>query len=443
MDEQDSQKIMMEASLNHALKDEAGTVLSSGEARASIDDRYLSIRPVSGEPWIFSLADIVGISEEDYKIDVFLTSKMKLALSELGFRYEDFLTNLYRLRNELLLRYMLMDEKLRERGVEASFVQYDDAGEEEFGGTCELRLYETALLVLPQKGEPLRTPYSYITGFREEGYSIVVDTESKERLVFAQMGEKRDFFRRKLSEAMAELSMRTKSMIKEMLPEADPIKIERLASLVRDGKAAKRSDIESVSKEFWTQLDRRVAAAGLKEEYDFLEEMSQRERICIGVKRGLLGDLTGDYIWFLVLIYGTAPNEPGNAVAMEAVSEEGEMGATYFFRLVGRKDYQNYGDIEKLHGEFDRFVKAVNRCMIDINFRREPIYLTDDALSDPKYARYRFAVQKLPSLRTLRDLFIGRVIHSSIEQWKADVTELLKFNVGTLDDSEKWRKGAE
>jgi hypothetical protein len=81
--------------------------------------------------------------------------------------------------------------------------------------------------------------------------------------------------------------------------------------------------------------------------------------------------------------------------------------------------------------------------MIDINFRREPIYLTDDALGDPKYARYRFAVLKLPSLRTLRDLFIGRVIHSSIEQWKQDVTELLKFNVCTMEDSAKWRKGAE
>jgi hypothetical protein len=78
--------------------------------------------------------------------------------------------------------------------------------------------------------------------------------------------------------------------------------------------------------------------------------------------------------------------------------------------------------------------------MLDINFRREPIYLSDEKLKDPQYIRYRFAVQNLPSLQTLRDLFIGRVIHSTFEQWKTDVMDLLRFNIESSEDSEKWER---
>jgi hypothetical protein len=79
--------------------------------------------------------------------------------------------------------------------------------------------------------------------------------------------------------------------------------------------------------------------------------------------------------------------------------------------------------------------------MIDINFRREPIFLPENTLDNPKYVQYRFAVAKMPSLKTLRTLFIGRVIHSSIDQWKNDVTSLLEFNNKSKDDNEKWKNG--
>ena len=79
--------------------------------------------------------------------------------------------------------------------------------------------------------------------------------------------------------------------------------------------------------------------------------------------------------------------------------------------------------------------------MIEINFRREPIYLTENQLESTEYTQYRFAIAKIPSLKILRDLFIGRVIHASKEQWKADVTSLLAFNTQSIDDNEKWSKG--
>jgi hypothetical protein len=107
---------------------------------------------------------------------------------------------------------------------------------------------------------------------------------------------------------------------------------------------------------------------------------------------------------------------------------------------MGRKEYPQTKD-EDLNIELENFIKNINRAMIDINFRREPIFLSEEQLDSPKYVQYRFAISKMPSLRMLRSLFIGRVIHSSPEQWKSNVASLLAFNAKSLDDTEKWKKG--
>jgi hypothetical protein len=70
--------------------------------------------------------------------------------------------------------------------------------------------------------------------------------------------------------------------------------------------------------------------------------------------------------------------------------------------------------------------------MLDINFRREPIYLSDERLEEAEYVGYKTALQKIPSLRLLRKLYTGRAVHSSFEQWKSDVMDLLRFNLSTL-----------
>ena len=90
----------------------------------------------------------------------------------------------------------------------------------------------------------------------------------------------------------------------------------------------------------------------------------------------------------------------------------------------------------------DQAIGQVNHSMIDVNFRREPIYLPDERLLEPRYVRYFHAVRLLPSLRVLRESFIGRVMHVSEDQWKRDVKALLSFNVETSDDSVKWKRAA-
>jgi len=441
MNEENKQITIMECPASYSLSDETGQITAKGDVRVKLEEENISLLPKFGEPLFFSLRDILEIFEGDYKIHLALTSKEKLTIFNLGYKYEDFLRVLSRLRNEILLKDMLMHETLRKSGVEAEFVYFDDGGNEKQRGKCEPRLYETALVVIPEKGELVRIPYSDILEIRDEGFTLAITTDFGEKFVFSKMGRQFDPFGETLSDLINELSLKVQSSLKELLPKADPLVIRRAARFMKEGKAARRSDIESISPELWVELEKKLEAAGIKEEYDFLKSLAQKEKMCIGLKRGLLGDLTGEYVWFLIPIYSTNPKEPGNAVAMEAISGEVGGKATYFFRIVSRKEYLGFKGIEDLHREVDNFIKRINRCMLAINFRREPIYLPNERLEEPQYQKYKFAIAKIPALRELRQLFIGRVIHSSPEQWKRDLMNLLKFNVSWQDDNAKWKKG--
>ncbi len=339
-------------------------------------------------------------------------------------------------------------------------------------GNCEIRLYDTALVVLPQKGEPIRLPYCYISQVNKTDYKLSVTSEFAEKIEFSMLGEKFDPFAKAFSDAFNKMMLRTTENIKELIPDDDPSVVRKLAALMKDGRAAERKDIEPLLPDFWRRLAKRIEEAGIGAEYAFLDSRAAKEQVCVGLKRGLMGDLTGSYTWLLFPLNNAGTSRLSNAVALEAFvtqsnkqenekpgtatenlepEEKSEQnstedqasaaaGATYFFRIMGRKEYAQTKD-EDLTRELENFIKTINRFMIDINFRREPIFLSEDQLESPKYVQYRFAIAKMPSLKVLRSLFIGRVIHSSPEQWTSDVTSLLAFNAKSLDDTEKWKKG--
>ena len=180
----------MEVALNYKLYDDESNIKNEGEARATFNEQYLTLTVMFGEPMLFAYTDIVGISDYDYKVDLFLTSKEKLNLSGLGYQYEDFLFKLYKLRNELMLKYMLIDESLLKSGFEAQYKQLDANGQTIQTGNCEIRLYETAMVVLPQKSDPIRLPYCYITNTNKQDYTLKITNEFLEKIEFLQLRPK-------------------------------------------------------------------------------------------------------------------------------------------------------------------------------------------------------------------------------------------------------------
>lgn len=268
---------------------------------------------------------------------------------------------------------------------------------------------------------------------------------------------------------MSALSMKAQASLKEMAPGADSSMIRRASRYLRDGKAARKIDLDAISPELWKGVERKFKAAGMGAEYEHLASIAQKDHVCAGFKRGLIGDMTGEYVWLLAPVYGDAKS--GNAIILEAatlsgdtapavetgqeakaeesapyeaLAEEGAPGstsygrATYVFRIAGRSEYSSL-NAEEMSARADRLAREISQCMQSINFRREPIYMSDEELEDPKNVQYWYSVQRMLPLRTLRGLFVGRVFHRTEDQWKKDLADLLAFNAGAKDDGEKWK----
>ncbi len=460
--------------MNYTWRDGLSNVKSKGEAEAVLGEKYLTLLVNFGEPLLLAYVDILEVLDHDYQVDLLLGSRQELNLSGLGYQYEDFVFQLCKLRNELLLKYLLMEEPRAQASFEAHFHWFNAGGKLNQTGDCEVRLYETALVVLPRKGEPVRVPYCYISQINKADYKLEVASEFGERFVFSMLGEKFDPLAKGLSDAFNRMLLRSQETVKELVPEADPAAVRKLAALLKDGRAAKKRDIDVVSSDFWRRLTKSIKEADMGAEFDFLDSMALRDQVCVGVKRGLMGSLTGSYFWLLFPLCDSKTGKLSNAVALETFSaskdtaqnqedeasgeagsgedaaEQGAAGgdvsasgrATYFFRIRSRQSGAPVQEAEA-NRELEAFIGNVNRCMVDINFRRAPIYLTDEALDSSKYAQYRYAVAKMPSLKLLRALFIGRVVHSSFDQWRSDVASLLAFNNKSKVDNEKWLRGVE
>jgi hypothetical protein len=111
---------------------------------------------------------------------------------------------------------------------------------------------------------------------------------------------------------------------------------------------------------------------------------------------------------------------PVNAVAQEVASEAGH--ATYLFRLMEPARFAALSG-ETLADEVGRSIARLNRALLQLNFRREPIYLPEEQLATEKYARYRVALRKLEYLRSAREAFLGRAVHNA--SWEEQVRAAL------------------
>ena len=130
------------------------------------------------------------------------------------------------------------------------------------------------------------------------------------------------------------------------------------------------------------------------------------------------------YWFFFPLARMSSVALPANVVAWEATSRSGR--ATYFFRLVDPAQADQLRDAAEAPGAMDAAIRQLNRAIVLLNFRREPIYLPEDSLElQPRFRRYAIACRKIPELRRLRASFLGRAMHTSPEAWQKQVEEIL------------------
>jgi len=418
----------MEAAGNISFTDPKGTVTAQGEAKVVLGPEALEVRPRGGGTRSLPLRDIVAVTSVNYLLDILYFDGSRLRISGLGRGHDDVLRELHASRNAMIMSDLLMGEKLRKQGVRGELKPAFRGAE----GPCEVRLYDTALILLPLRASLMRIRYSDVVGIEAANHALKMELESGERLSMVMLGRELDPLWKGISDAMSELEANVQGVIKDLYPAATGEQVTAASRLLKEGRAARRQDLEDVSPDLFKALEARLRAQGMGAEYDHLVSRGEKDLLRIGIKRSLVPTQEEDYMWFMIPILG----RDGNAVAMEATSGPGGGRATYFFRVTSRSGYEIL-DKDEQREAADRGMDTLTNGLRDINFRRQPIYLADDKLQAPQYSKYRYSIALMPSLRDLRYLFIGRVAHTSPEEWTDKVNELLAFNSKAKGD-ERW-----
>lgn len=428
--------------LKYSYLDQSGKETVVNKGKIQIEEDKLSLIANNGSAILITYRDIINIASSDFQIILTLTSNEKIALFDLGYKFEDLKRIILNLRNEIIIKDMLAFEATKKPKIDVEFFYSNKEGE--IKGNGQFQLNKTAFLLIPEKEEIKRIRYGTIVSVNDVDYVLTIKTELGEIISLSKMGYQHDSYKETLNKLIAQLELDAQELVKKILPEIKSDKLKELALLFKEGKAVTKKGVVAIVPEFWPRMEARLESFDLKKEYDFLNSFSNnRENIAFGFKKGLMGS-SDEYLWLLIPIYSSDPKKPGNAIALIAQSEkekeEGKGKATYFFRIKNRSDYAKIKDLSILSQETENLIKKINQAMLEINFRREPLYLSEEKLNEPENISYKFAVNRLEALRYLRKLCLGRIIHSNPKQWEKDITEILNFNVSTTDDEAIWQK---
>lgn len=440
--------------------------------------------------------DIDKAEGREYKMYLDISGGQHYKFFELGYEYENFMKNFFFLRNEIIIKDLLMKEKILRPYVEGEFEEKDTSGKTVGKESCLIRVYETGVVVVPVSSQIRRYPFGLIDKISSGDYKIVIRMEDGSTLTLSMLGYEFESLTRDITKANDALIEKTRQLIKEISPDENPENILKLSYMLKDGRAARNEKISSISRQFLKEVENKLKGRQVWDYYNYLYTISDPEKICTGIKKGLFQDTTGYYLWFLFPLYGSKTGSFPSTVALEAMTivmedkgkeqtmadskesqaadgqflQEGNEAevlkhddeeedkdnlsfqtggkATYVFRMTDRDNLANTCKSGKrispasfdISGNYDDFIRKVNKCMIAINFRREPVYMTDDQLSLDSNISYRYAVNMIPELSWLRDVFTGRIIHKDKKTWQKDLKEILEFNSNNLDNFLKWQK---
>ncbi len=334
------------------------------------------------------LGALLGIRASDYRVFID-TGGAGIELSMLGHLYEDFAHKLIRAYNEVLFHQLLMSEKAH---FEAPGQYMSPQGET---AAAAFRICETALVILPHTHMLVRIPYCMIACVRIEPYRFEVTDKLGRVYVLQKLGRLTDTFLREYDARVSQLRRQTREKLSEIAPVDDA-----LAALLMEGMLVPLSDIHALSPAFAEALHSRLAASEIAQEYAYLRTLSSN--MAVGVKRGLKGELTGEAIHTLTPVFEK------NVMILESLGDAAT--ATYVFRMGtdGKASLADWPD------QLLRF----NDSMLAVNYRREPIYMSEETLALEKYENYRGALHRSEGLRALRELFAGRAAHSGFDAWK-------------------------
>lgn len=447
-----------------------GSALQGGPCRVSFESETITLTPATGAPLTLDLGDIDVFLPGEYELTLTLYTGKKIALNQFGKTFQNLCHDLLEAYRKRLLQCLLLED-LEE------IAQFDGAVRLEspartFVSPAEVRLYRSNLAVLPGQATGLQWRLADIDALSFDETSWTVTAQSgDQRLAISKLGKRTEEFRERLTASMDELTHQGAETVHGMFPFLSPDQFQQAALLMKEGRAASLAKLRAIDPKTEQALTTNVVDAKLTPYFDSLlahvpagnyyagfkllreteDETGKGEGAPMGEAEGFNSSTVGTgaevaeettpepeaeaggqekarpilHWFFLPLAAKAGAKFPNNLVAWEATSRYGR--ATYFFRLVPPDQAGQLQDASKGPALVEAAIRQLNRAIVLLNFRREPIYLPDDSLLlQPRFRRYAIACRKLPELVRLRSSFLGRAIHTSPDAWQKQFASYLE-----------------
>ncbi|HEY5161895.1 MAG TPA: hypothetical protein VII81_02700 [Terriglobales bacterium] len=459
---------------------ENGSVLQQGDCRFQFDKETLTLTPESAAPIAFDLGDLDGVIAGHPQLKLPLYTGRTLVLRQLGKAFERIAHDLLEAFRDRAAQCLLVGD-LKEvarfdgRFELATSVKCSACGARtqatkfcrECGkplssqpsaarsGEAEIRLYESNFAVLPTAAVGFQWRLADVDAVREDNHEIALDAGDR-TLRISGLGKRSDDFARKLRDTVNTLATNSAQAIHRAFPFLNPDQLQATAAVLREGRSALVAKLAAIHGKMPAALAANAVDGALKPYYDELLKRTAHDLLYAGFKLIRPEDREGSpaesatesteqspeqqedlsteglpdadssapdtmYWFFFPLAATPGSSEPGNVVAWEASSTGGR--ATYFFRLV---ELSQAGELKNNPALVEESIRTLNAALGILNFRRRPIYLSDDEIEmNPQFHRYAIAARRIPEVRQLRSRFLGRAIHSSPEAWQEQLKSIL------------------
>ncbi len=434
--------------------DAGGKAIGEGSCQLAIEGEHFRLIPFSGSPLACDLGDIDSYVAGDYEISLKLYTGNTVLLTHFAQSFQNLCSTLLEAYRARLVQCLLLED-LEEVERFGGWAQLDSV-EASFSSRVEIRMYRSNFAILPETATGFSWRYADIDAvdLDESSYTLAIRSGGN-RLILTRLAKRTRELAQRLQGGMAAVSDIGAQVIHSSFPFLTPDQFTRVAAVFKEGRAVSVRDLNAVDPQMESALFRASVDSSMKDYLEFLNSLSVDGGCFAGFKeiRGKTAEAreNGEAVpepaetsgepdsaangkpdgatilhWFFFILKSSAdPAVPGNIAAWEATSATGR--ATYFFRLLPQGEESVLKDAAKAQAAIASAVLRLNRAIVMLNFRREPIYLPDESLQmQESYRRYAIACRKIPVLRQLRASFLGRALHSTPAGWRKQVQTLLE-----------------
>jgi len=355
------------------LSDVAGEVVSEGGGEATLGEGALGIGTVS-VPFI----DVDVLHAADYRIALEIWPDRRLTLTELGRRFDTFVDELRRARNQARVAGLLAHGTTMPE-LFAGAVLTGTSGE-----AAEFQLYDTHVTIVPADRNPLQLPLGAITALssQDDPPAVVIETGA-ERTVLGQLGRQRDA----VLSAIATRRGAQQRFLADLTGEegfSDGWGVDRSRVRGFDRLLARSTSVDRTA-----SCHRLLESATGEPRVGFVQLLDPEGERLPSAER-----LRDPWAAFLLVPVGTL-------TVLEILA--GPSAATYVFR----------GDVD-----------SVNRDLQLLHFRRAQLALAAEQAVVTPSNPHRLALRALEPLQRLRTATVARIVHS--DRWESRLLEALR-----------------